>query len=72
MTDLIKPMPDHHFHAYSDSMLTELISIWRRHMTEETASDEICRELIDEAYKVLGYRCALEYVLRYEKAEGSA
>lgn len=65
MTELIKPIPDHHFHGDPDDLLKSLIRIWRRNIDEGVADEAVCRELIDDAYKVLGYRCALEYVEHY-------
>ena len=65
MIELIKPIPDHRFHGDSDDLLKSLIRIWRRNMEDETADAEICKQLIDDAYKVLGYRCAIEYIKKY-------
>ena len=65
MTALIKPIPDHRFHGDPDDLLKDLIKIWQRDIIDGIADESICRELIDDAYKVLGYRCALEYVERY-------
>ena len=67
MTDLIKPIPDHRYHGYRDDLLTSLIKIWRKDMESGKGDREICKQLIDDAYKVLGYRCALEYIKQYEE-----
>lgn len=68
MTYVIKPVPDHHFHKYPDELLISMVNEWRRciHAGHEHTAE--MRRLIDTAYKVLGYRCALEYVNRYEIA----
>lgn len=62
---VIKPIPDHRFHGDPDDLLVSLIKIWRRDMAKGVADEGICRQLIDDAYKVLGYRCALEYLEKY-------
>jgi hypothetical protein len=65
MIELLKPIPDHRFHGDPDDLLTSLIKIWRRDMASGKADEAICKQLIDDAYKVLGYRCALEYMEKY-------
>lgn len=65
MTSLLKPMPEHRFHNYPDSLLKDLIFQFKKTIAEESEKEEVCKELINQAYKVLGYRCALEYLEKY-------
>lgn len=64
MTKLTKPIPGSHLHDYSDMLIKELIRLWRE-QRPIAAAPEIYDTLIDDAFKVLGYRCAVEYVERY-------
>lgn len=65
MTPLTKPIPNHHFHKYSDELLKSLIKFWRTDMDIAEAESEIYKRLTDNAYKVLGYRCAIQYLEMY-------
>lgn len=65
MTTLIAPLPGHRFHNDPDELLKNLIVIWRRTIKDGSGDEDICRQLINDAYKVLGYRCALKYIERY-------
>lgn len=64
MTDIIKPIPDHRFHNDPDDLLQSLIRHWRD-MMDGGENDRALKTLINDAYKVLGYRCALEYIDKY-------
>lgn len=65
MTPIIKPISDHQFHSYPDTLLKDLIVQFKKNIAEEPTKKEICEILINDAYKVLGYRCALEYLEKY-------
>jgi hypothetical protein len=69
MAPLTKPIPDHTFHQYSDDLLKSLIKFWRTDMELATLDTEIPsgihQILIENAYKVLGYRCAIQYLEMY-------
>jgi len=64
MTKLTKPIPGSHLHEYSDMLIKELIKLWRE-LRPASAAPEVYDTLIDDAFKVLGYRCAVEYVEKY-------
>jgi len=65
MAPLTKPIPDHRFHEYPDELLKSLIKFWRMDMDISDAEPEVYKTLTDNAYKVLGYRCAIQYLEMY-------
>ena len=67
MTEVIKPIPESSLHNESDASLRELINYFRRDMQIRPNASIIEHHAnkIDEIYKVLGYRCALEYIEKY-------
>lgn len=67
MIEIIKPIPGSHLHNHSDDDLKGLVKVWRDAEAEKTIHAQLCRDLVDDVYKVLGYRCALEYVEKYGK-----
>ena len=62
---LATPLPGHIMHTLSDETLKDLIKLHRECMTTEGWDKEKSKEIIENIYKVLGYRCALEYLERY-------
>jgi len=65
MTELIKPIPNSALHDQTDETLEKLVTVWRDWAKKGEISESICKELVDDVYKVLGYRCAIEYIKRY-------
>jgi hypothetical protein len=67
MLEIIKPIPDSPLHNESDGSLKQLISYFRQDMQirPNAVIIEHHANKIDEIYKVLGYRCALEYIKQY-------
>ena len=65
MIEIIKPIPHSHLHNYDDDVLKGLVKVWQEAKANQTVHAQLCRDLVDEVYKVLGYRCALEYVKQY-------
>lgn len=65
MTSITKPIPHHHFHEYDDDLLKNLIRMWREGCEKGEVPEPVFRELVDKAYAILGYRCALEYLEKY-------
>lgn len=66
MATVTKPIPDHHFHEDPDHLLASMIRVWREKIDAGEEDEETLRSLMDKAYKVLGYRCALEYLKKYD------
>ena len=66
MTDIIKPIPRSNLHNYTDEDLQGLVKAWRAMELEKTIHEQLCKDLVDDVYKVLGYRSALEYIERYK------
>jgi len=62
---IAKPIPGHHFHQYDDELLTTLIRSWREQHDKGEVETEVFKRLLADAYAVLGYRCALEYLEKY-------
>jgi hypothetical protein len=67
MLEVIKPIPDSPLHNESDASLKTLINYFRDDMQirPNAVIIEHHANKIDEIYKVLGYRCALEYIKQY-------
>jgi hypothetical protein len=65
MDKLIKPMPKSALHNYNDDVLKELLNKWREEIKEGHIDENTGRKFIDDIYKILGYRCALEYIKQY-------
>lgn len=67
MTDIVKPIPKSILHNESDDVLKALIKYFREDMQIRPNSliIEHHANKIDDIYKVLGYRCALEYLEKY-------
>lgn len=63
--EVIKPIPDSLLHKLDDGALKELIEFYRVCLKYHIIGLKECNKFIDEVYKVLGYRCALEYVEKY-------
>jgi hypothetical protein len=63
---LIKPIPNSPLHELSDEMLQDLVSLYRGRLKLGRFDIEECSQRINEIYKVFGYRCALEYIERYD------
>jgi hypothetical protein len=64
---IAKPIPGHHFHQYDDELLTSLIRSWRDQHDNGEVETDVFKRLLADAYAVLGYRSALEYIKQYEK-----
>ena len=67
MIEIVKPIPDSSLHNKSDKQLKELINYFREDIQIRPSAliFEHHSNKINDIYKVLGYRCALEYVERY-------
>jgi hypothetical protein len=68
MITLTKPIPDSPLHDYDDDTIKAMIKFWRKDMElepDQTISPLMYKNLIDNAYKVLGYRCAIQYLEMY-------
>lgn len=74
MTDakelLKRPVPESRFHEYSDNALTNLVRIYRE--IDENKDNPLyiaaIRRDLEEIYKVLGYRIAIEMLEENEEA----
>lgn len=62
---LVTPIPGNPMHTLSDETLKDLINLHRECMETEGWDKEKSKEIIENIYKVLGYRCALEYIKQY-------
>lgn len=65
MTPIIKPIPNSALHNLTDAELKELIEEYRESMKIGNIDIKTCGKLVDSVFKVLGYRCALEYIEKY-------
>jgi hypothetical protein len=60
-----KPIPHSSLHKLNDDILKHCIRTWReQHERGEIKAEEL-KTLLNDAYAVLGYRCALEYIETY-------
>ena len=65
MTEVIKPIPDSILHEQSDEALTYLARFQHECISNGNTDIGRCKKILGDIYKVLGYRCALEYVQKY-------
>ena len=62
-----KPLPNDPLHTQSDDSLKILIKTYKGFIgdKDEPSYVKCVHDRIDDIYKILGYRCALEYVKKY-------
>lgn len=67
MTDIIKPIPTSLLHNEDDASLKERLNYYRADIALARSPSVVDHDkaMIDTIYKILGYRCALEYIEKY-------
>lgn len=67
MVDIIKPVPTSLLHNEDDASLKRKLNYYRDDiaLNRSPMVVEHDKEMIDIIYKILGYRCALEYIEKY-------
>lgn len=65
MIEIVKPIPNSKLHESNDDVLQGLVKVWRNEVAKGDLDEALCKRLVDDVFKVLGYRCALEYIERY-------
>jgi hypothetical protein len=64
---ITKPLPDDELHTQSDEAIKFLIKTYMGFIKDDEHPSYIkcVKDRINAMYKVLGYRCALEYLEKY-------
>lgn len=64
--NVYKPIPDDSLHMLPDAGLVYLVETYRRALREDPSVEHTIyvEARLDDVYKVMGYRCALDYARR--------
>jgi hypothetical protein len=68
MSSATKPIPDDVLHTFPDAGLTHLMSFYKG-LAEDSEDPDVVAYIntrIEDIYRVMGYRCALQYLNKYD------